>query len=81
MTLEQIRQLLGWCSLINMGLMLISYFIVSAARTWVYSIHSKFLPITESQFNSAIYSLYGLYKILIFMFNIVPWIALCIITS
>ncbi len=80
MTIYEIRQVLGWCSLINVGLMTVSFLLLSMARGWVYKTHSKWFPITESQFNAIAYSFMGLYKILVFVFNIVPWIAMCIAT-
>lgn len=75
MTVHQFSVVFGVCSLINIMLMTISFFILSMMRDWVYRMHSKFFPVTESQFNIAIYSFMGLYKVLVIVFNIVPWIA------
>ena len=80
MTISDIREILGVCSLINIVLMTISFFMLSMMHDWVYRVHSKFFPITESQFNIAIYSFMGLYKVLVIVFNIVPWIACSIPT-
>ena len=79
MTIDQIREMLGWCTLINVGLMLFSYLFICTARAWVYKMHSKWLPITEEQFNGLIYGIFGVYKILIIVFNLVPYLALSII--
>lgn len=76
MTIFQIREMLGWCSLINVALMMISFVIICGAREWVYKVHSKWMPITEEQFNGLIYGIFGIYKILIIVFNIVPWLVL-----
>ena len=81
MTISEIREVLGWCSLINVVLMTISFLLLSSARGWVYKMHSKWFPITEPQFNMAIYCFFGLYEVLVFVFNIVPWVALCIMCS
>ena len=79
MTILEIRAVLGWCSVVNVGLMMVLFLLLSMARPWVYKMHSKWFPITESQFNMALYSFFGLYKALVFVFNIVPWIALSIV--
>jgi hypothetical protein len=79
MTISEIREMLGWCSLINFILLWLSFILLVPMRGWVYKIHSKLFPITESQFNIAVYAFMNAYKLLIFVFNIVPWIALCII--
>ena len=81
MTIDQIREMLGWCSLINIVLLGISFMLLVPMRGWVYKIHSRFFSITESQFNIAAYSFMGLYKLLVFVFNIIPWVALWIISS
>ena len=80
MTIYEIREVLGWCSLINVALMVVMFLILWLGRSWVYKMHSRMFPITESQFNMAIYSFLGAYKLLVYMFNIIPWIALCIVT-
>ena len=79
MTIYQIREMLGWCSLINVVLLLLMFILVTLMRSWVYKIHSKLFPITESQFNIAIYSFFGFYKVVVYVFNIIPWLALCIV--
>ncbi len=81
MTLEVIRDILMWCSVINMGLMILMFVILCKCRSWAYTFHSKWFPITEEQFNAIVYSFMGVYKTLVFMFNIVPWIAVCIVTN
>lgn len=81
MTIFQIREMLGWCSLINIGLLLLMFVLVTLMRSFVYKMHSKWFPITESQFNIAIYSFFGFYKVVVYVFNIIPWLALCIVAS
>jgi len=80
MTIDQIREVLGWCSLINVALVSISFLLLTSMRPWVYKIHSKWFPIPEPQFNAIAYSFLGAYKMLVFVFNIVPWVAVCIVT-
>ena len=81
MTIYEIRDVLLWCSVINMGLLIFSFLMLSPARPWVYKMHSKMFSITETQFNTIMYSVLGVYKILVFVFNIVPYIAVCIVIS
>jgi hypothetical protein len=67
-----------WCTIINVLLLIISFLICAFAGDWVYGMHSKWFPISREAFNVAIYSFIGLYKIFIWVFNIVPWIACAI---
>ncbi|OXU14709.1 DUF6868 family protein [Sedimentisphaera salicampi] len=81
MTLIEIRNVLGWCSLINVLLIAFGALLVIALRSEMYKIHSKFFPMDEQQYSAVMFSCLGLYKLLIVVFNIVPYIALWIVTA
>ena len=68
-----------WSTIINVALLAVSFVICAAARDWIYSVHSRWFPISREAFHVAIYSFLGLYKILILMFNVVPYVALLIV--
>jgi len=81
MTVLQIRDFLMWCSVINIALMIVMFLLLSLGRGWVYKVHSRFFPITEPQFNAIVYSFMGVYKLLVWVFNIIPWIAISIVSK
>lgn len=81
MTIEQIREILGWCSVINVALLMFMFVLVTLLRATVYRMHSKLFPITESQFNIAMYAFLGGYKLLVFVFNIIPYVAVSIVAN
>ncbi|MBC8378097.1 MAG: hypothetical protein H8E62_02895 [Planctomycetes bacterium] len=81
MTISEIRDFLMWCSVINVALMILLFLILWLGRSWVYKMHSKMFPITEQQFNVIIYSFLGVYKLLVYMFNIIPYIAVSIVMA
>jgi hypothetical protein len=79
MTLELIRSVLGWCALINMGLLLFSFFMIIAMRSMIHKIHGRWFKLSPEQFDMALYrALVGM-KTSVFIFNIAPWIALHIV--
>ncbi len=81
MTIEIIRDTFLWCTLINWGMLLFWFLMLTFARSWAYKIHSKFAKITEEEFNLVHYK-GGLYfKVLIFSINLAPYLALLIVTS
>ena len=80
MSIEQVRDFLMWCSIINVALLLFSSLMCICAGGLVYRMHSKFFKISREAFNVAIYSFIGAWKMLIILFNVVPWIALLILT-
>ena len=81
MTIFQIREVLGWCSVINVGIMIVMFLILWLGRSCVYRMHSRMFPITEPQFNAMIYAFLGIYKLLVYMFNIIPYVAVCIVIN
>jgi len=75
MDIATLRAFFMWCTIINAALMVVSFLMLVLAGGWVYRIHSRMFSISREAFNVAIYSFLGLYKVLIFVFNVVPWIA------
>jgi hypothetical protein len=80
MNLDVLRDVLMWCTIINMGMLALSFLILAGARSWVYSLHSRWFPMKEETFTVVLYSFLGFYKTLVILFNAVPWIALLIAT-
>jgi len=79
MSIEILSRFFLWCGLVNYGILIVWFLAFVLARDWIYGIHSKFYPISSEQFNAANYAGIAFYKILILVFNIVPYIVLRII--
>ncbi len=79
MTIETMRAVLGWCSIINMGLLLWWFLIVTFAHDWVYRFHSKWFKLSVESFDAIHYAGIAFFKVAIFVFNIVPYFALGIV--
>lgn len=79
MTLETTRSMLAWCSTINLGLLtgwVLAFFL---ARDWIYQVHSLWFQIPRDRFDAFHYTGMAFFKILILVFNLVPYLALRII--
>ena len=76
MTVEQIAQLLAWSTAINLGLLVFSSVCIVLLRAPVTKIHSKMFPLSEEDLSRAYFQYLAQYKILIIVFNLVPYIAL-----
>ncbi|MCP4649416.1 MAG: hypothetical protein GY853_04955 [PVC group bacterium] len=81
MTIELIRGVLGWCSVINFGLFALSCLIMKLGHKFVYKMHGQWYDLPEEKVAGTLYSVMAWYKISILMFNVVPYIAFCIITK
>ena len=68
-----------WCTIINGGILILWGVFCMFAADLVYRTHSKWFPIPRETFNVVVYSLLGIFKILLFVFNAVPYVALLII--
>jgi len=80
MTMDVMKQFFMWCTIINGGLFILSSVILMCAGNLVYKIHSKLFPMPRESFNAIIYSFLGFMKVIVIMFNLVPYIALAIIS-
>lgn len=78
-TLDALRDVLLWCSVINFGLLLWWFLLFITAHDWVYRLHSKWFGIPREQFDMIHYTGMAWYKLGILLFNLVPFIALHIV--
>ena len=79
MTVEVIRSALAWCAVINIGLLLWWLLIFTLARDLTYRVHSKWFSLSTDNFDAIHYSGMAIYKMGIFLFNLVPYFALRIV--
>ena len=79
MTIQTIREVLFWCSIINFGLLLWWFVFFTTAHDWIYRVHRKWFDISSARFDAIHYAGMALYKIGIFLFNLVPFAALHIV--
>jgi len=79
MTIELVRATLGWCSIINIGLLLWWFAFFALAHDWVYRFHAKWFTLSHEKFDSIHYAGMAFFKLCIIVFNLVPYFALRII--
>lgn len=78
MDINIVRAFFMWCTIINGGMLIISSLIMMCAGDRVFHLHSKWFPMSREAFNVSIYSMLGFFKIVVFTFNLVPYLALAI---
>ena len=79
MTIETLTQFFMWTTILNMGILIVCFLFLAFASDFVYRMHSKWFPMARESFNVVIYSFVGIYKLLVLILCVVPWIALAII--
>ncbi len=76
LSLESLTQFLGWCTVINFGLLLISTLSLVAARPQITKIHAKMFPMDENALASAYFQYLAQLKVFTIVFNLAPYVAL-----
>ncbi len=79
MTIDLVRDALLWCFIINIGILLWWFLFFSLAHDWVYQFHGKWFKLSVERFDTIHYASMAFYKICMFVFNIVPYLALCLV--
>jgi len=79
MDIQTLTTFFMWCTILNVALLLLSSLMCICAGDWAYRIHSKLFSISRETFNVVIYSFLGLYKVLVFVFSLIPYVALLIV--
>lgn len=81
MTPDFIRHFLLWSLVINYGMLLIWFFAFVFARDTIRRLHSRWFALSDATFDAIHYGGMALYKISILLFNLVPFIALCLLPA
>ncbi len=68
--------LLGWCTLINTVILCLATFALTVMRSTVLSVHRKMFAVEEKDLMRLYVQYLGNYKILILVFNLVPYLAI-----
>lgn len=76
MSVEILLEALAWCTVINYGLLIFWFVVFVLAHAWVYRLHSRWFSLPVEKFDTIHYSGMALFKLLIFVFNLTPYLAL-----
>jgi uncharacterized protein DUF6868 len=79
MTVELVRDVLGWCTAINFGLLIVWFLSFICAHDLVYRLHTKWFKLSVEKFDAIHYVSIGFCKFFILLFNLAPYLALRIV--
>jgi hypothetical protein len=80
MTIQLFQTFIGWCAVINYGLLLFWAAIFILVHDRVYRLHSQWFDLTKERFDALHYLLMGVYKILVLVFFVIPYFAILLTT-
>lgn len=78
--LTTLTEFLGWCSVINFGILFFMGFMLLFMKDFLADVYSQLLNIEEKEFSSSFLQTVGNYKMAVFIFNFVPYLSLKIMT-
>lgn len=80
MNIETIREFLGWCTIINYGLMILAFLKVYALRNTLAQFRQELFGLDEESVRQLQGQFFVNYQLVIIVFNLTPYIALSIMT-
>ena len=80
MDLNAITTFLGWCAAINVGTMVLAFSVLIGLGDWVVKIRAQLFKIDEATVRKAHFQFFLAYAIALIHLNLVPYIALKILT-
>lgn len=78
MTHDELRIFFGWCTVINVAFLFYWSLMFVCARGFVYKVHTRWFKLSDERFDALHYGGLAFYKIVIFVFNLAPWVALTV---
>ena len=74
-SLASLRELLGWCSVINIGVLVLSSILLVVMRGPVSRVHSRLFGLDTTDLSRGYLQFLAQYKIAILIFNLTPYLA------
>ena len=79
MSIEVARNFFLWATVIDYGILMTWFLFFVFAHDWVQGIHGRWFRLSRDQFDTLHYAGMSIFKIGIILFNLVPFLTLCII--
>lgn len=77
--LASLQPVLGLAALINFGILLLWFVIYASATDWFYKTHSRWFQLSRERFAEIHYTGMVIFKLMILVFNLGPYLALLIL--
>ena len=75
-SLETLTEFLGWCTILNVGMLALAAISVMAMHGLMARIHASMFGVSEADLPRVYFNYMAQYQIGIFVFNLAPYIAL-----
>lgn len=79
MSLDRVRKALLWCTVLNYDVLFVWWRCFLLVHDWMHGWHSQWFHLSREQFDVVHDAGMALYKVEILLFNLAPYITLCIV--
>jgi len=76
MTKDNLRTFLGWCTVLNLGVLALWFLAIDFAHDFVFRTHTWWFEISEERFDEIHYLMMGHYSRAVFLFCLTPYLVL-----
>ena len=76
MPIEQIAVLLGWCTVLNFGVLAFTAIVLTLFRKPVHGLHTRMSGLSTDELNKLYFQYMGHFKILWIVFNLTPYLVI-----
>ena len=78
-SIQVAREVLGWCTAINIGLLAFAAIAVLVLGGPIRRFHASLFKLSEDDLSRAYFQYLAQYKIALVIFNLAPYVALCLV--
>jgi hypothetical protein len=79
-TTNEIKGVLLWCVGFNYAVLFTWFCVFVLAHDWMYGMHARWFKLSVETFDAIHYAGLSVYKIGIILLNLVPFVALCLVS-
>lgn len=76
MNMQQLQEFFGWCAVFNFALLFFWFLMMASAGGIVHRLHGRWFHMPRERFDEIHYAGMAFYKLLVIVFNVMPWLAL-----
>ncbi len=76
MSIEQIAVLLGWCTVLNFGVLGLTAIVLTLFRKPLQELHTRMSGLSTDELNKLYFQYMGNFKILWILFNLTPYLVI-----
>ena len=80
MDIETLKAFFMWSAVINFGILFLWILMIGLAKDTFYKLQSYWFPMPKEKLIVCNYVMYGMFKLIILVFNLVPFIVLSALT-